>query len=56
MTQHIEIHLGSHFDFFAQMKLKLQEDAQVLIAYHWRKILKKKYLKKVKDHLRHKVK
>jgi len=26
-----------NFDFFDQMKEKIQTDAQVKIAYHWRK-------------------
>ena len=31
-----------HFDYFEEMRQRLYTDAQVLIAYHWRKHLKKK--------------
>ena len=31
-----------HFDYFEEMRRRLFTDSQVLIAYHWRKCLKKK--------------
>ena len=31
-----------HFDYFEEMRRRLYTDSQVLIAYHWRKCLKKK--------------
>ena len=35
-----------HFDFFDRMKVKMQTDAQIRIAYHWRKYDASKYIRK----------
>ena len=35
-----------HFDFFDRMKAKMQTDAQIRIAYHWRKYDASKYIRK----------
>jgi len=34
-------HLGSNFEFFDQMRHRLQTSAQITIAYHIRRFLKK---------------
>lgn len=40
--------MNKNFEYFNQMRLKLYTDVQILIAYHYRRHLKKKKLKKQK--------
>ena len=34
------VHLGTHFAYFDQMRLRLLEDLQIRVRYHWKKHLK----------------
>ena len=44
----IDMKLNKNIEYFKEMKERMKENAQVLIAYYWRKKLKRMHKKKTK--------